>query len=169
MAYLLNILVILLLGIFNFSLLPSFSIFNVVPLLPLFFIIALTYFRKGVEPILLAALAGVFLDFSSSYGFGLYLSLFLGTAVLVRLFFQEGMTELSFISFLAFSLSGLTVYFSLQIFLLYRAGVDLSFTPLIQPFVSFMVVNLVFILIFYPLNTWYFEKIKVLENYQKRR
>lgn len=169
MVYLINILIMLLLSLLTVSFLPNFTVFGVVPLLPLFFVIGLTYFRKGFEPVLIAALAGVLLDFYSSYGFGLYLTIFLGIAIAVRVFYQEGMKEMSFWSFVIISTASLTLYYLAQVLLLINSEVGIGFVSILKPYALFMLINAVYLLLAYPFNIWYFEKMKVLEDYQKRR
>jgi cell shape-determining protein MreD len=168
MIYLLNILVAFILSLLTLSFLPVVLPFNMAPLLPLFYLIGLTYFRKGFEPILIAAITGIVLDFYSSFGFGLYLGLFVGIAVVIRLFFQEGMKEMSFGAYLLFSISALLTYFSLQIGLLYMKGVITSGDVWVKLLI-FLLGNVVFMALIYPFNNWYFEKIKKLEDVQKRR
>jgi hypothetical protein len=99
MSYILNIIIILLLSLLTLGLLPTVSIANTVPLLPLFFIIALAYFRKGFEPIILAAaMAGIFFDFYSAYQFGFYIIFFILVAVIIRVIYHEGMNSISLAS-----------------------------------------------------------------------
>ncbi|MBW6432110.1 hypothetical protein K0A96_02905, partial [Patescibacteria group bacterium] len=93
MSYILNIIVLLLLSLLTLGFLPTVSIANTVPLLPLFFIIALSYFRKGFEPIILAAMAGIFFDLYSAFQFGFYVIFFILIAVIIRVIYHEGINS----------------------------------------------------------------------------
>lgn len=168
MVYLLNSLILALMSLLSLSVFPHLKIIGVVPLLALFFVIALAYFRKGFEPFLLAAFAGIFFDLYSSYPFGFYLALFLFFCALIRFMFQEGMRTLSFWYFFAMSLLGLLIYYLFQIG--YLAFKDIKITvDFLWPVINGLLVNSVFVLLLYPFNLWYFDRVEMLEDKLKRR
>lgn len=168
MITILNILVLTVLSFLTVSLSPHFRIFGVVPILPLFFIIQLSYFRKGFEPLLLAALTGIFMDLFSPYPFGFYLALFLLTSVVVRYFFDEGMRKLSYGHFILISLSAISLYYLAQLGILWTEGVKPTFTAVL-PVLYGLVVNGVFASLLYLFGLWYFEWILKIEDVLKRR
>lgn len=164
----LNILILFVLVILVLSVLPHFGIFFVVPLLPLFFIIPLTYFQKGVEPVLLSALVGAVLDLFTGYPFGFFLSLFLLVSLLVRLFFQEGMHRLSFWHYLMILGFSMLAFYAAQViyFLVVRASLSWG---IIKSIVFGLASNLIYGILFYVFANWYFEKTVDIGNYLKRR
>jgi hypothetical protein len=168
MVTLLNIIILALTSILSVSFLPHFRIFLVIPLLSLFFIIQLTYHRPGVEPLLLAAATGIFFDLFSPYPFGFYLVLFLLTAGSVRYFFEEGMRILSFWRYMSISLIVLIGYMSAQLIFLRAGGTNFG-TEALLPVLSTLGVNLAFAALMFPLDSWYFEKVIVIEDRLKRR
>ena len=87
MGFLINFLVTFAFIIAELSFFPHFKIFNVTPLIVIFFVICLAYFRKGREPFLLASFSGVFLDFNSAYPFGTYLVFLLILVTVIKIFF----------------------------------------------------------------------------------
>jgi rod shape-determining protein MreD len=169
MSYVLNIIIILLLSLLTLGLLPTVSIANTVPLLPLFFIIALAYFRKGFEPIILAAMAGIFFDFYSAYQFGFYAIFFILVAVIIRVIFHEGMNSISLLRFLTLSGLSITFYFIIQLALIGLSDASILSFEMIKSFGYLVVVNITWAFIMYFAVNWYFDKLKDLENFQKRR
>lgn len=169
MTYLLNILIMSILSALTLGFFPYLTVANTVPLVPLFFVILLTYFRKGFEPILLAAISGIILDIFSAYDFGFYILFFLFTAVLIRVIFIEGLKEVSFSGYMAISGGALFLYYLAQVGVLYLDDVSLEFVDLLLPLLYLVLVNGVWAVIMYFAGNWYFEKLKMLENYQKRR
>lgn len=163
-----NIAILAFLSFLTVSLFPHFRIMGVVSLLPLFFIIQLSYFRKGFEPLLLAALVGIFFDLYSPYPFGLYLALFLLTAAIVRYFFDEGMRQLSYGHFILISLSAILAYYISQFGLLWFEGVRPTLLS-IRPVVWGLLVNGVFASLLYAFGLWYFEWVIKVEDFLKRR
>ena len=163
-----NIAILAILSFLTVSLFPHFRIMGVVPLLPLFYLIQLSYFRKGFEPLLLSAIFGIFLDLYSPYSFGLYLSLFLITAAVVRFFFDEGMRQLSYGHFILISLSAILAYYIAQFGLLMVEGVRPTIMS-IRPVVWGLLVNGVFATLLYAFGIWYFEWVLKVEDVLKRR
>lgn len=168
MIYILNFLILIVLSIFSLSFFPSLGISASSPLLPLFFIIALSYFRKGFEPIILAAIFGMVFDYFSPYPFGFYIFLFLISVVIVRTMFQEGMKELDFINYIIWSLILSVVYVGVQIIFLFSDKVEISF-GIIQPTLMSIITNVLFSFFLYFGIVWYFDRIKVVENVIKSR
>lgn len=169
MIYFLNIIIVLLFSFLTLSFFPHLSLLGAVPLLPVFFILLLTYFRKGFEPIILAALTGILFDFFSSYPFGFYLFFFMFLAVLVRFMFTEGLKTLSFWYYILLSFIALAVFYLAQIGYLYAtAKISLSWISLV-PVAYGLAVNGVFTLLIYAFSTWYFEFAKKYEDRLKRR
>lgn len=152
----------------SLSFIPSLGIFKAGPLLPLFFIIALSYFRKGFEPLFLAALSGFIFDFFSSYPFGFYLILFLGASLVVRIMFQEGMKELSFYFYLILSVIFLFIYSITEVIIMYLSNVPIS-VNIFMPILQTIIINITFSFFLYFGIVWYFDKIKDIENVLKRR
>jgi rod shape-determining protein MreD len=150
------------------SFLPHLRIVGTVPLLPIFFIIPLSYFRKGFEPILLAALFGIIFDLFSSYPFGFYLSFFLFLALLVRFMFQEGMRTISFWYFMFLSFLSVAIYYLSQIGFLFFSGSKPT-TETLMPVVWGVVVNMVCAILLYIFSEWYFDLINRLEDRFKIR
>lgn len=169
MIDILSILVVIILTFIGTSLVPSLLSTNIVPMLTLFFVIGLTYFQRGAGPILIAALAGVLLDFLSGSSFGLHLGLFLMVAVVIRFLFQEGMKEISLGHYLSLSLVSLTLYFIVEALILYLGHAALNFGSLFKPFLTFLAVNLVFALLMYIFNLKYFEAAQGLERNQRSK
>lgn len=168
MIYFFNIIVLSVMSLLTLSTFNNLRIFGVAPLLPLFFIINLSYYRKGFEPVLLAALAGIYFDLFSAYPFGLYLFLFLGCSVLVRYMFQEGMRSFSFFYFLLISGLSITIYYLAQIVILYFEKATVNIENAI-PVLTGIIVNVLCGILIYTFSGWYFEKLKDLENVLKRR
>jgi hypothetical protein len=168
MIYFINIFVIYILNLLTLSLFSNLRIFGVVPLIPLFFIISLAYFRKGVEPLLLAAFSGIYLDLFSSYPFGFYLSLFLFAVIVVRYMFQEGMRSLSFWYYFIVCSVTLSVYYLAQIGFLWFEKVKIGVNFIVPVFAG-IAVNLICVILIYALANWYFDKITVLADNLKRR
>ena len=159
-----SILIVIILSLLGLSFVPSVTGLGVAPLLSLFFVIGLTYFKKGAGPILISALSGLILDFFSSSPFGLHLGLFLMVAVVIRLFFQEGMNELPFGHYLAISAGALVAYFAADALFLYFLGGGIKILELLIPFIKFTVVNLVGCLLVYAFNVKYFDSIMKFEH-----
>ena len=153
----------------TFGFLPYIKILNVTPFILLYFIVLLTYFRKGFEPILIAAISGIIFDIFSSFGFGFYTLYFLIAAIVIRLLYQEGMREISLFRYLVIILSLLALHYIGKVALLYfdKGSIDLSLY--ILPMVYFLLINTAFATVFYPINNYYFDKLKQLENYLKRQ
>lgn len=168
MIYLLNIFVLTLLSVFSLSVLPHIRLFGVVPLMVPFFLITLTYFRKGFEPFILAAFTGFFFDLFSSYPFGFYLSFFLFLAVIVKSTFQEGMRSLSFWYYCLFSFLALLIFYGSQIGFLYFQGASLS-AQIYKPLLSGLIVNAVCVILLYVFSGWYFDRLNSFEDALKRR
>jgi rod shape-determining protein MreD len=164
----LNILILTGLSFLTVSLFPHFRILGVVPLLPLFFIIQFAYFRKGFEPILLAAVSGIFLDLFSPYPFGFYLLLFLLTATIVRYFFDEGLRRLSYGHYILTASVAILIYYLAQFGMLWFEGVRPTVMA-IRPVVSGILINAVFASILYLFGVWYFEEVIKIEDILKRR
>jgi cell shape-determining protein MreD len=138
------------------------------PILPVYFIILLTYFRKGFEPLLLAALFGIVFDLFSSYPFGFYLVFFLGLAVLIKYMFQEGMRTLSFWFYVFISLFATVLFYLSQALNLFLNKVP--FTPkALVPLGWGLLANMVFVILLYVFSDWYFDSINRLEDNLKRR
>lgn len=169
MIDILSILIVIVLTFIGTSLVPSLLATNIVPMLSLFFIIGLTYFQRGVGPVLIAALAGLLLDFLSGSVFGLHLGLFLMVAVIIRFLFQEGMKEMSIGHYLAIVVTALLLYFGAEGLILYFEHASLVFGSFVKPFLIFLGVNLTFALLMYLFNLKYFEGLQKLESYQRTR
>jgi rod shape-determining protein MreD len=168
MIYTLNILIVFILTSLSLSFFPNLAIFGVAPLLSLFFVILLAYFRKGVEPLILAAFTGIYLDFFSPYPLGLYLMLFLLVAAFVRYFFGEGMNRLSFWYYIAITEFSLLVYYSAQLIFLWTEGVLPKLGDL-WPVIIGLLVNSVFAIIVYAAGLRYFDWVTATEDKLKRR
>lgn len=164
----LNIAVVFLLSVVSASIFPHLRIFGVAPILTLFFIIQLSYFRKGIEPLLLAAAAGIFFDLFSPFFFGLYLILFLGVATLVRYFFGEGLRTLNFGHYITISALALLFYMGSQLAVLLTHGIKPGLNSLL-PLGLGILINLIFAAILYFFGAWYFDKMLILEDRLKRR
>lgn len=160
---------VLIFGIlFVLSIFPHFGPFYLTPLVPLFFVIALSYFRKGFEPLLLSALTGIILDLFSSYPFGFFLGLFLFISILVRVFFIEGLRSLSLWHYLLIVTTALLLFYGSQIVVFLVSRVTI--TPRVATSIGLgLLVNLISASLFYAFNTWYFDKISDLGDYIKRR
>ena len=163
-----NIAILAVTTFLTLSFFPHFKIFGAVPLLPLFFVIQLAYYRKGFEPVLLAALTGLFFDLFSPYPFGSYFLLFLVTAGVVRYFFGEGLRALSFWHYLVITAAALILYQGAQLIYLATQGTKLT-TGVLLPSVAYLSVNLVFAMLLYAFGLWYFEYVLIIENHLKRR
>lgn len=165
MIYLLNIFVLLVLSFLSVSFLPHLRILGALPILPIFFIIPLAYFRKGFEPLILAAFTGIFFDLFSTLPFGFYLVFFLALAAVIRYLFQEGMHHLPFGRYFLFVAIAIIVF----------EGAQLGFVlntvraAIIWPVVAFLAVNFIFAIIFYIFVNWYFEFLFRLGDKLKRR
>lgn len=168
MIYAINIIVLYALSLLSLTVFSNLRIFGVSPLLPLFFIISLAYFRKGFEPLLLAALAGIYFDLYSSYPFGFYLVLFLFSATVVRFMFQEGMRSLSLWYYALISFGVLFIYYTAQIIYLVTQNVTIG-SNFIIPVIAGLAVNLFCVILIYVLSGWYFERLEALGDYLKRR
>ncbi len=168
MIYILNFLMMIFLSFLSLSFLPNLKIFGVAPILPIFFLVALSNFRKGFEPILLAAFFGIIFDIYSSYPFGMYLVIFLLISGAVRYMYQEGMKTLSFQSFSIISFIALVGTITTQILFIYFDKVIID-KSLIIPALSFLLVNMIYAILIYVFSIWYFEKIVSLEDKLKRR
>lgn len=166
MIYLINFLVLTILSFLTLSFIPHLMGFS--PILPVYFIILLTYFRKGFEPLLLAALFGIVFDLFSSYPFGFYLVFFLGLAVLIKYMFQEGMRTLSFWFYVFISLFATVLFYLSQALNLFLNKVP--FTPkALVPLGWGLLANMVFVILLYVFSDWYFDSINRLEDNLKRR
>lgn len=168
MMYLLNILLAVIISFLTLSFAPHFKIFGVVPLVIVFFLIALAYFRKGFEPLAIAAFAGVFFDLFSPQPFGFYLLFFLLLVGVIRFLFQEGMKQCSFWYFLVLSLISVFVYYLAQYLILYLEGVRFE-TINFWPFMLGIIVNAGFAIILYTPLERFFDWQKGLEYKLKRR
>ncbi len=168
MIYLINFLLMLVLVFFSISFLPSLRILDATPLIPIFFVIALSYFRKGFEPLLLAAFSGIIFDFISPYTFGFYTFLFLGSVLMVRIMFQEGMKELGFLNYILWCSVIIVVYTIVQIVLLYIEKIEID-VSILEPTITTLITNILSALLLYFGLVWYFDKIKTVENVLKRR
>jgi hypothetical protein len=168
MIYIINFIVLFTLNVLTLSLFPGLRLFGIIPLAPLFFIISLAYFRKGFEPLLLAALSGIYLDLFSSYPFGFYLLLFLSSVMIVRYMFQEGMRSLSLWYYSVVCMISISAYYLAQIAFLIISKVNIGLNIII-PILVGVAVNLVCVILVYVLANWYFEKIAILADSLKRR
>lgn len=169
MIYFANILIIFLLTTFTVSMWPALTATNTVPLLPLFFVIGLTYFRRGVEPLLLAAIAGIILDLYSAYPFGMYLGIFLAIAGLIRIFFYEGLKEMKLSTFTFLCMLGILTMNLAQALMLAIDKVTIEAGTFALLAARSILLNLVFVIPLYLAINYYFDKIKKYENYRKRR
>lgn len=169
MIYFLNILILFLFTVLNVSFMHKIEIFGVTPLLPLFLVVALTYFRKGFEPLLLAAFAGFILDNFSASPFGFYIILFLSISAAIRFLYQEGMKEMTITGYAIFSMVGILTYYIAQIGVIYFNDGFLDLQDILLKFITVLLVNAVWGLVLYFPVTWYFEKIKQVENRLKIR
>lgn len=168
MIYLLNIFTVFGLSLLSLSVFPHIRILGVIPFIVPFFLITLAYFRKGFEPVLLAALAGIFFDLFSSYSFGLYLFLFLFIALVVKIMFQEGMRSLSFWYYSIISTLFFLAFYISQFVILYFGEVTFNI-KMIWPVLWSLIVNGICVILVYVFSDWYFDKINVLEDSIKRR
>jgi rod shape-determining protein MreD len=168
MTYFLNILVLTTLSLFSVSSVPYFSVLHVIPMLSLFFIVGLSYFRDGFEPIILAALVGLFFDLTSVNPFGFYLVLFLSAAALVRYLFQKKMNSLSFWRYYLICGIFVTVGYMAQIVILYFSDVTINFMSF-RPLIYSILLNTIFIFAMYFFVEWYFDKMIRIEDKLKRR
>jgi len=158
MIYALNFLVLIVLSALELSVLPHFRIFGIVPLLVPFFILMLTYFRKGVEPFLLAAVAGIFFDLFSIYPFGFYLIFFMIIAAIIRIIFHEGMKTMPFLHFLVMSVMLCVVFYGAQIVMLLLSGATIKVSQITHLAVS-LFVNEIYAILLYAILVWYFDKL----------
>jgi rod shape-determining protein MreD len=166
MIYLINFLVLTLLSFLTLSFIPHLMGFA--PILPVYFIILLSYFRKGFERLLLAALFGIVFDLFSSYPFGFYLIFFLGLAVLIRYMFQEGMRSLSFWFYFFISFFATVIFYLAQALNLYLNHTIFTFKALI-PLGWGLLANIICVVILYIFSDWYFDNLNRLEDNLKRR
>lgn len=169
MIDLLSILIIFILTAIGSTLLPSLVGSGVTPLLTLFFIIGLVYTQKGSVPVLMAAFAGLLLDFLSPSFFGLYLGLFLLTAVTIRFLFQEGMNDISLNHYLVISLAALTVCLLANMVELFSQESLPNLSVILMPTAIFYGVNLLFAVLMYFLNIKYSDYVRKFIHYQKQR
>lgn len=168
MSYILNAFILFFLSILTIGLFPYVSFYNTVPFLPLSFVLAISYFRKGFEPILLSALAGLFIDVFSGYGFGFYTIFFLVSAVTVRTIFHEGLNHISFIRYTIINIIAFATLFLVQVMGLYLEKSEFELFSLILPFLIFVIINLLgsFVL-FFGINR-YFDKLIELDLRRRR-
>lgn len=158
MIYILNFLVLIILSALELSVLPHFRIFGVVPLLVPFYILMLAYFRKGVEPFLLAAMAGIFFDIFSLYPFGFYLIFFMSIAAIIRIFFHEGMKSMPFLHFLIMSIALCVILYTAQIVFLALNGTAIEFSQ--SGILALgLLVNEIYAILLYAILAWYFGKL----------
>lgn len=168
MIYIINFLTLSVFSFLTLSFFPHLKIFGVAPLLSLFFIIGLAYFRKGFEPLFLAAVFGILFDINSAYPFGFYLTIFLIAVGTMRYMFQEGMKTFSFASFLLISFVALLSIIVLQVIFVAIDKTSIS-VLFILPILAFVGVNMVYAILIYAFSNWYFEKIQRLEHKLRRR
>ncbi len=168
MIYLLHIFLTLFLSYFSLSFLPAFGLWGVAPLLPLFFVISLAYFRRGFAPILLAALTGILLDFYSAYRFGFYLGVFLVGVLTVRFLYQEGMERLSLLSYITLVTIPIVISYVAQNVVLKMGGAQFNIVAMGKTGLAYIGVNLVFAIVIYPLVQWYFEYTAKFESTKGR-
>lgn len=168
MSYFFNSLVLLILSITTVGFLPYVTFFNTVPILPLSFIIALSYLRKGFEPILLATLTGFFLDVFTAPEFGFYTIFFLLTSILIRIIFYEGIKRMSFFRYMIINSIAFLALFIAQVFALYFIGTALEIFPLLLPFSLFILLNLLGAIPLYFIAVYYFDKMGEIERKRKR-
>jgi hypothetical protein len=168
MIVFLNVIIVLLTALLTLSILPHFSIFFTVPLVPLFFLIPLVYFRKGIEPFLIAAGAGIIFDFFSGYPFGFYLGFFLLVSLIIRILFQEGMRSFTFLHYLILLSVSLVTFYLFQIIYLVSVGAPFAIMSL-GVILAGLAVNIFCGILFYAFNNWYFDKTREIGNYLKRR
>lgn len=158
MIYALNFLILIILSALELSVFPHFRIFGVIPLLVPFFILMLAYFRKGVEPFLLAAVAGIFFDIFSSYPFGFYLIFFMSVAAIVRIFSHEGMKTMPFLHFLIMSIMLCATFYGAQVALLFLGGATIKLSQISYLAVG-LFVNEIYAILLYAVLVWYFDKL----------
>lgn len=158
MIYALNFLILVVLSALELSIFPHFRIFSVVPLLVPFFILMLAYFRKGVEPFLLAAVAGILFDAFSIYPFGFYLIFFMSIAATVRIIFHEGMKKMPFLHFLIVSIILCVVFYAAQITFLFIGGATVKFSQTATLALG-LLVNEIYAILLYAVLAWYFDKL----------
>lgn len=168
MVSFLNFLVVFISVILSISVFPHFSAFLLTPIFPLFVIVALGYYRKGFEPFILAAIAGILMDLFTSYPFGAFLVFFLLVIAFLRNFFQEGMRTISFWYYFGFTL-GFSLLAQLAEVIFHISNKGLISLNYLWYLAGFVAVTSVFSMLFYLFMTWYFEKTEKLENYLKRR
>jgi len=169
MIFFLNLLIIFILSAINLGFLPFFSVLNTTALLPLLFIICLAYFRRGFEPFVIAIFAGVMTDVFSVYFFGFYSILFILAVALIRVTFAEGMKDLPFLRYLLMVLVVSTFYYLMQVLVIFLEKITINYTSLLLPFVYLLAFNLLAAIFVYYFSLWYFDKIKLIENYLKRQ
>jgi cell shape-determining protein MreD len=169
MSYLLNLIIIFLLSALTIGFFPYISPVNTVPLLPLIFLIPLAYFRKGFEPILVAALAGLFFDLYSAYQFGFYIIYFLMVVAIIRVLFHEGLNHISFALFTTIILSAISALFVIQSVIVYLGEASLKITDVLFSFGYLVVINFIAASLIYLGINWYFDKLKELEINSRRR
>lgn len=169
MIDLLSILIVFGLTLIGNSFLPSLIGTSVTPLLTLFFAIGLVYTQKGPLPVLVAAFAGLLLDFLSPSFFGLYLGLFLLTAVTIRFLFQEGMNDISLNHYLIISLVALTFCLFANTVELYFKESMPDFSVILIPAATFYGVNLLFAVPMFFLNSKYHDFVQKFIHYQKQK
>lgn len=163
MSYFFNILIIFLLSILTVSFFPYVSFGNTVPLLSFIFLVPLAYLRRGFEPIIIAALAGLFFDLYSAYYFGFYLIFSLILVSLIRVIFYEGMNHITLARFLTITFLAFSLLFIAQTLLLYFSDAHLNLASLVLPFVYLIVINLFSAFIMYLGINWYFDKLRDVE------
>lgn len=168
MGIFLNVLVVILLASLELNFLPHIRVFNIVPLILPFYIITISYFRKGFEPFFLASLAGILFDFNSSYPFGTYLIFFLLITAVMKVIFPGEIKNLPFGHFMIMSVVVILTFYIFQSAYLLLSGTTLMWSswPI---FAAGIIINAIYAILVYIFSIWYFEKISDLEHKLARR
>jgi rod shape-determining protein MreD len=168
MVYLLNFLLLAILTFLTVSVFPYFRIFSVVPMLPVMFLVLAAYFRKGFEPILLAAFAGLVLDFASGSPFGFYLAALLLGAGIVRFVYEEGLKYFPIGFYLLYTALTLIILYAAQVAYVWIDRGVIIWNDLYSLLWA-VLLNLIFAIIVYVPGERYFDYASQLETKLKRR
>ncbi|MBW6431794.1 hypothetical protein K0A96_01245, partial [Patescibacteria group bacterium] len=105
----------------------------------------------------------------SAFQFGFYVIFFILIAVIIRVIYHEGINSISLVRFLILCSSSMVFYFIIQLALIGLTDISIMSLQMIGSFGFLMVVNIIWAFIMYFAVNWYFDKLRDLENYQKRR
>lgn len=141
-----------------------FEVFGVLPMLSLFYIIALTHFRSGFSPYAQASLSGILLDIFSSGFFGKYLIFFLILVSLEKIMYKEKLSELNINNYYPLVGLGLALIYWSDVAFLKFQGVEVSFLEVLGSFLVFVMVNALWSMMMYFIFKFYFDKISLLEK-----